>query len=101
MASRLELQQKLEDILGSRNVYYNPPESLKLNYPAIIYRRTNIKKISADNSAYDLRVEYQMILVEKNPDSPYVLKLAALPLCRHTTAYKADGLNHDIFSIFY
>ena len=27
MGSRLELQNLLESILGSRNVYYQPPES--------------------------------------------------------------------------
>ena len=38
MASRLELQDTLETILESRNVYFNPPESIKMNYPAIIYK---------------------------------------------------------------
>jgi len=33
MGTRLELQNLLENILGSRNVYFQPPENLKLNYP--------------------------------------------------------------------
>ena len=37
MANRLDLQALLEDLLGSRNVYYQPPESVKMNYPAIVY----------------------------------------------------------------
>ena len=32
MASRLKLQTMLEEILGSRNVYFNPPESVKMKY---------------------------------------------------------------------
>ena len=34
MASRLELQSKFEELLGSRNVYYQPPESIKMSYTA-------------------------------------------------------------------
>jgi len=39
MAPRLELQEVLESLLGSRNVYFQPPLNLKMNYPCIIYKR--------------------------------------------------------------
>ena len=39
MDRRLELQSELEKILGSRNVYYQPLPSLKLQYPCIVYER--------------------------------------------------------------
>ena len=42
MAGRLELQSKLEELLGTRNVYYQPPESIKIGYPAIVYFKNNI-----------------------------------------------------------
>ena len=42
MASRLDLQSKLEKLLGNKNVYYQPPESLKMEYPAIRYSRSDI-----------------------------------------------------------
>ena len=37
MSSRAELQIKLEDFLGSRNVYYQPPINTMMQYPAIVY----------------------------------------------------------------
>ena len=43
MASRLELQTKFENILGSRNVYFQPPASVQMRYPAIVYSRKNIE----------------------------------------------------------
>ena len=52
MDSRPNLQTKLEQILGSRNVYFQPPESIKLNYPAIVYKRSNIQNTFADNEVY-------------------------------------------------
>ena len=42
MKTRLELDEELVKILGSKNVYFQPPESLKLNYPAIVYSLSNI-----------------------------------------------------------
>ena len=40
MGTRLELQNKLEELLGSRHVYFQPPESVKMEYPAIKYSMT-------------------------------------------------------------
>ena len=37
MDSRLKLQELLEKLLESKNVYYQPPESKKMEYPAIKY----------------------------------------------------------------
>lgn len=37
MASRLDLQTFLEELLESKNVYFQPPESVKMKYPAIVY----------------------------------------------------------------
>ena len=36
--SRLELHALLVELLGSTNVYYEPPETLKMSYPAIRYQ---------------------------------------------------------------
>lgn len=43
MASRLNLQTFLEEILESRNVYFQPPESVKMKYPAIVYALDDIE----------------------------------------------------------
>ena len=40
MKTRYELHEFLCEILGSRNVYFQPPESVKMKYPAIVYERT-------------------------------------------------------------
>ena len=52
MRTRLELQSFLEEILGSRNVYFQPPTSFKMEYPAIVYARKNIINTFADNNVY-------------------------------------------------
>lgn len=101
MASRLELQTELEEILGSRNVYFQPPESVKMKYPAIRYSLSSIENRYADNRAYKQIKAYELILIDPDPDSEYADKLSQLPYCRFDRFYPADNLNHYVFTIYY
>jgi hypothetical protein len=101
MGSRLDLQNLLESILGSRNVYYQPPESIRINYPAIIYSRNNIDNNFADDIVYMQNHTYQVIVIDANPDSEIVNKISKLPMCRYDRHYTSDNLNHDVFIINY
>lgn len=101
MATRLELQQLLEDTLGSRNVYYQPPESIKLSYPAIVYSRNTIDNKFADDTVYLQNHDYQIIVIDFDPDSEIVDKVSKLPMCRFNRHYKSNNLNHDVFIMNY
>lgn len=101
MASRLQLQSKFEELLGSRNVYYEPPEKFSMAYPAIRYVRSNIDVKSANNTAYLMSDCYEVTVIASDPDNPVIKKLLALPMCKHNRHYKADGLNHDTFTLYY
>ena len=101
MASRLTLQTKLEELLEMKHVYYQPPESLKLEYPAIVYSRDNIDKKSADDTAYLLKNRYEIIVIDKKPDNPVIGKLLVLPMCRYDRSYKSDNLNHDVLTLYF
>ena len=50
MNRRYELQAVLEGILGSGNVYFQPPENLKVRYDCIVYERSEIETVHADNA---------------------------------------------------
>lgn len=99
--SRLELHEKLCEILGSRNVYYQPPESIKIVYPAIVYERSGIPIKHGDDIPYLKRYEYNVTVIDKNPDSEIVEKLSEFKYSRFVRHYAADGLNHDSFKITY
>ena len=101
MGSRLELQNLLESILGSRNVYYQPPESIKIKYPAIIYSRNNIDNNFADDIVYMQNHTYQIMVIDANPDSEIINKISKLPMCRYDRHYTSDNLNHDVFILNY
>lgn len=101
MNSRLELHEILADILGSRNVYFQPPESVKIEYPAIIYSRSDIDNTFADNNVYLQNHRYQVIVVDKDPDSVIVDAVSKYPTARFDRHYTSDNLNHDVFTVFY
>ena len=101
MGSRLDLQNLLEFVLGSRNVYYQPPESVKIKYPAIVYRRNDIDNNFADDIVYMQNYTYQIIVIDANPDSEIVDRVSKLPMCRYDRHYTSDNLNHDIFILNY
>ncbi len=101
MEKRLKLQAVLEEILGSPNVYFQPPASVKMQYPAIVYKRKSINITHANDSIYRQLPEYEVILIDYDPDSVFVDKLLQLRYCRYDRHYAADNLNHDVFSINY
>ena len=101
MASRLDLHEILCNILGSRNVYFQPPESIKLKYDCIIYSRKNINNVFADNSVYRQHDLYEVIIIYEDPDSDIPRKLSLLPMCSFDRHYTSDNLNHDVFTLYY
>ena len=101
MANRLDLQSLLEELLGSRNVYYTPPESIKMQYPAIRYSKKKIESVHADDSKYLMRDCYELIVISRTPDHPVIKRLLALPYCSYDRPYVVDNLYHDVLTIYY
>lgn len=98
---RLELHSIFVTILGSRNVYFQPPSTIKMKYPCIIYNRSNANTTHANDRLYNLQQGYQVIIIDPNPDSEIPSEIAKLPYCRFDRHYTADNLNHDVYTIYY
>ena len=101
MSSRRDLHTILEGILGSHNVYFQPPSSVRMQYPAINYSRKDIEKRSADDCAYRKLPSYEVILIDKNPDSQLIEKILDLHYCSFDRHYESDNLNHDVFTLYF
>jgi hypothetical protein len=101
MGQRIDFQSKLETVLGSNHVYYQPPETIKMIYPCIVYERNTGDTIFADNSPYRFTIQYKVTYIDKNPDNDVITELAKFPMCRYDRHYTADNLNHDVFEIYY
>lgn len=101
MADRIDLQTILEELLDSTNVYYQPPESKKMSYPAIRYSKKDIISTYANNAKYSMRDCYEIIVISKLPDEPVIKSILELPYCSYDRHYVAENLNHDVLTIYY
>ena len=101
MSNRLELQEILETILGSRNVYFQPPPSVQMKYPAIVYELDNIDIRYANNAAYMLKNRYKVTYITRDPESSLVEELAEIPTCKFTNRYVSDNLYHNVYTLYY
>jgi len=99
--SRLELDEIFRELLGSNNVYFQPPASKQMKYDAIVYSLDDVDAIHADNNAYLTNRRYTVTLITKNPDNWLVNKIAELPYSQFNRFYTADNLNHYVFIIYY
>lgn len=101
MGQRLDLQTLLEAVLGTSNVYFQPPANVQMQYPCIVYQRSAADTKFADNSTYSDIKRYQVSVIDLNPDSEIPDKIAALPMCTLARCFVVDNLNHDIFNLYY
>lgn len=99
MSNRLDLHERLCELLGSRNVYFQPPESVRLVYPAIIYKLSNIRNRHANNRVYIQGDSYAITVIARDPDSDIVRGLSKLPQCRYDRDFVADNLYHTVFTL--
>lgn len=101
MHDRLDLHEELCKILGSRNVYFQPPVSVSMKYPAIVYERDNIRNSHADDGVYKQSLVYSVTVIDFDPDSEIVEKISKLPKCSFSRHFTSDNLNHDVFTLYY
>jgi len=101
MAQRLELQALFVEILGSDNVYFQPPPNVKMKYPCIVYERDFMLSDWADSKPYLQEDRYQVTVIDRDPDSLIPQKIRSLPKCVYDRFFAADDLNHNVFKLFF
>ena len=101
MASRKDLHNRLIEILGSKNVYFNPPENMVMEYPCIVYNLEDIELKKADNINYLVQHYYNVTLIHPNPVNKIIDAIVDLPYCEFISFYSTDDLNHYRYRIYY
>lgn len=101
MSSYIDLHNILVETLGNNQVYFQPPESFKIKYPAIVYALSDIKNNFADDKVYKQSHFYEVTVIDKDPDSEIVKKISNLPKTKFNRHFKSDNLNHYVFTIYY
>lgn len=99
MGQRLDLQTLLETITPA--VYFQATTNTKMVYPCIVYRRVDEDAKYAGNRLYSHTKQYQVTVIDSNPDSTLPDTVRDLPLCSFDRHFTADGLNHDVFNLYF
>lgn len=96
-------REELNDLFKTftSNVYFQPPPSLKMKYPAIKYERIKFDKSHADDMTYIAINGYKVTVMDFDPESEVSDKVSKMQHCEFDTHYTADGLNHDVYTLYY
>lgn len=97
-----ELREVLQDSLGYVNIYFQPPESVKMKYDCIRYKKTTMTVLRANDRVYQTRDTYEIIIISRDVDCEVPKAFQ-----KHFTSatpgryYMADNLHHFPFTITY
>ena len=102
MASRLELHEELCEVLGTRNVYFQSPESVKMQYDAIRYSLGGKDLKRANDKIYLMTNKYEGVVITRDPDTTIPDDiLNRFEMVSFGRPYIADNLNHYPFTLYY
>lgn len=96
---RVELQELLKEYCDT--VYFQPPSSIRINYPCIVYNRSTDYLNRANNSLYMKEKMYRVTVMDKNPDSDIADRLQELPWAVIISRDVIDNIYHTTLNIYY
>lgn len=99
--TRLSLHNTLIEQTGVEHCYYSPPSNLRMKYPCIVYGLSGETNIFADDIPYVERKQWDVTVIDSDPDSEIPDKLKTLRFCRFDRAFASDNLNHFVFTLYY
>lgn len=100
MGTRLQLHDELLKFV--QNVYFQPPSGHKIIYPCIVYNKSSKARENANNNIYIQNQEYQLTVIDRNPDSTIADEIEKhFQHCAITQYYTVDNLNHTSLNLYY
>lgn len=104
--TRLELHDLLVRALGSENVYYEPPETIKMRYPCIVYNLDRMHTAGANNlPAYRRFDSYTVTYIDPSTvvtgsDDCVPERLVHIPGFSYDRQFVQDDLHHYVFTAY-
>lgn len=95
--TRLDVHDVIEHIVGNDHVYYQPPESFRMQYPCAVYNIQRVRPTYANDGSYIQHDEYLVTYICYDPDDPVIndfRNARGFVFDRHFTS---DNLHHTVF----
>lgn len=100
---RVEMHQMLKSLFPAHmepRVYFQPPQSTKIEYPCMIYKLSDMPQKWANNLPYHWERAYQLTYISRDPKDPMIEKLIALRETKFDRYFSSDNLHHFVYTIF-
>lgn len=102
MDRRLILHEKLLEIIGNGNVYFQRPGKPRMEYPCIKYKKARPRTNHADDMRYFNKDHYELIVISDDPDTDIPDRiLEEFKFCSINTYYSADNLTHCSMDLYF
>lgn len=100
---RLDFQVRLESLVPEgAKVYFQPPATVKMTYPCVIYSLQRVYAYHADNIMYNYTKAYTVTYVDRNPDATFPdTYLKSQPMTHFDREFTSDNLHHWVFTTYY
>ena len=100
MKSRIEIQNLLEEILGSKEVYFQAPPNTGMSYPCMIYDFEGFDTSFADNRPYLVSGQWTVHHMYKSIKNDLKERMVLEePFFRWDRRIKSDGVYNDYYKI--
>lgn len=99
MTTRDELSEILHGLAD--HVYFQPPATIQMKYPCIVYHRKPPQIDHADNRPYRKGELWQLTVIDRSPDSSIAESVEELPGIRCDTNFTQDNMHHYVYSLYY
>lgn len=98
MVNRTKMHKRLLSVCD--NVYFQPPENLKMKYPCVRYSLSNDQRLYAGNAIYNKKDCYSVTFITSDPDDKTFELIREFPYTYFDRAYVSDNLHHYVFQCF-
>lgn len=81
--------------------YYEPPASIQMVYPCIVYTLDRPINRYADNKRFKIYKSYTVTVIDTDPDSEIPEELQKIPYCTLNSIFSTEGLKHFVHTLYY
>ena len=99
-----DLRDQLYLIHDTENVYYDPPESIRMDFPCFRFELNNLDVKHADNKAYSKKPRWAVTYITRDIEEIEQVAeemLEHFKYCNFDTSFRADNLEHAVFNLYF
>lgn len=95
-----DLLHLLRKAVDHNRVYFQPPENLRMDYPAVVFHLSRNKSVHASDGRFKDSQEYTVTLITEDPQPDVLDAILDIPYTTLESTYVSKGMNHFVFTTY-